>query len=175
MQLQASFQLQALIVIATLPRVPGQDTVGWVPLQQLEITEHAPPSVAEQTGYAGAIGFHFSPSVPRDISDSDSVAAAATPRAPRAATDTHGTSPAQTTLPAWVVTTKNGEVDLLTDGGPQPEDSTTTITYFVYGQNSPIRNDAGLQAGGAVLLFLVLLVLSAIQLRGIGRRVHYAS
>ena len=68
-----------------------------------------------------------------------------------------------------------GEVDLLTDGGPQPQDSTTTITYFVYGQNSPIRNDAGLQAGGAVLLFLVLLALSAIQLRGIGRRVHYAS
>jgi ABC-type sugar transport system permease subunit len=68
-----------------------------------------------------------------------------------------------------------GEVDLLTDGGPQPEDSTTTITYFVYGQNSPIRNDAGLQAGAAVLLFVVLLVLSAIQLRGIGRRVHYAN
>lgn len=68
-----------------------------------------------------------------------------------------------------------GEVDLLTDGGPQPQDSTTTITYFVYGQNSPIRNDAGLQAGSAVLLFVVLLVLSAIQLRGIGRRVHYAS
>jgi ABC-type sugar transport system permease subunit len=66
-----------------------------------------------------------------------------------------------------------GEVDLLTDGGPQPQDSTTTITYFVYGQNSPIRNDAGLQAGAAVLLFLVLLGLSAIQLRGIGRRVHY--
>lgn len=66
-----------------------------------------------------------------------------------------------------------GEVDLLTDGGPQPQDSTTTLTYFVYGQNSPIRNDAGLQAGAAVLLFLVLLGLSAIQLRGIGRRVHY--
>jgi sn-glycerol 3-phosphate transport system permease protein len=66
-----------------------------------------------------------------------------------------------------------GEVDLLTDGGPQPQDSTTTITYFVYGQNSPIRNDSGLQAGAAVLLFLVLLALSAIQLRGIGRRVHY--
>jgi ABC-type sugar transport system permease subunit len=66
-----------------------------------------------------------------------------------------------------------GEVDLLTDGGPQPQDSTTTITYFVYGQNSPIRNDAGLQAGAAVLLFLVLLALSAIQLRALGRRVHY--
>jgi sn-glycerol 3-phosphate transport system permease protein len=66
-----------------------------------------------------------------------------------------------------------GEVDLLTDGGPQPQDSTTTITYFVYGQNSPIRNDAGLQAGAAVLLFLVLLALSAVQLRAIGRRVHY--
>jgi sn-glycerol 3-phosphate transport system permease protein len=67
-----------------------------------------------------------------------------------------------------------GEVDLLTDGGPKPYDSTTTITYFVYGQNSPISGDAGLQAGGAVLLFLLLLVLSLLQLSGIGRRVHYA-
>ena len=66
-----------------------------------------------------------------------------------------------------------GEVDLLTDGGPAPYDSTTTITYFVYGQNSPIRSDAGLQAGAAVLLFAILLVLSALQLSGLGRRVHY--
>ena len=66
-----------------------------------------------------------------------------------------------------------GEVDLLTDGGPQPEASTTTITYFVYGQNSPIAGDTGLQAAGAVLLFLILLVLSLLQLRGLGRRVHY--
>jgi ABC-type sugar transport system permease subunit len=67
-----------------------------------------------------------------------------------------------------------GEIDLLTKGGPQPQDSTTTITYFVYGQNSPISGDAGLQAGGAVLLFFILLVLSLFQLRGIGKRVHYA-
>ncbi|MGB0112140.1 MAG: sugar ABC transporter permease [Ilumatobacteraceae bacterium] len=67
-----------------------------------------------------------------------------------------------------------GEIDLLTDGGPQPQDSTTTITYFVYGQSSPISGDAGLQAGSAVLLFVLLLVLSLVQLRGIGRRVHYA-
>jgi len=66
-----------------------------------------------------------------------------------------------------------GEVDLLTDGGPQPQASTTTITYFVYGQNSPISGDTGLQATGAVLLFLILLLLSLLQLRGLGRRVHY--
>ncbi len=66
-----------------------------------------------------------------------------------------------------------GEIDLLTDGGPQPQASTTTITYFVYGAGSPIRGDVGLQATAAVLLFLILLVLSLLQLRGIGRRVHY--
>ena len=66
-----------------------------------------------------------------------------------------------------------GEVDLLTGGGPQPSNPTTTIPYFIYGQNSPIRNDVGLQAGSAVLLFLLLLVLSSLQLVGIGRRVHY--
>ena len=66
-----------------------------------------------------------------------------------------------------------GEIDLLTDGGPQPEASTTTITYFIYGDASPIRSDLGLQAGGAVLLFVILLALSALQVAGIGRRVHY--
>ena len=39
-----------------------------------------------------------------------------------------------------------GEIDLLTGGGPQPENPTTTIPYLIYGQNSPIRNDVGLQA-----------------------------
>jgi sn-glycerol 3-phosphate transport system permease protein len=66
-----------------------------------------------------------------------------------------------------------GEIDLLTGGGPQPQNPTTSIPYFVYGQNSPIRNDVGLQAGSAVLLFLLLLVLSGLQLAGVGRRVHY--
>jgi ABC-type sugar transport system permease subunit len=67
-----------------------------------------------------------------------------------------------------------GEIDLLTRGGPQPESSTTTITYLTYGSSSIIRGDLGLQAAVAVLLFVVLLVLSVIQLIGIGRRVHYA-
>lgn len=62
-----------------------------------------------------------------------------------------------------------GEVDLLTNGGPRPQNSTTTLTYFVYGESSVIASDAGLQAGGAVLIFVILLVLSVIQLRGITR------
>jgi ABC-type sugar transport system permease subunit len=64
-----------------------------------------------------------------------------------------------------------GEIDLLTNGGPRPDNSTTTITYFVYGESSVIASDPGLQAGGAVLLFVILLLLSALQLRGLGRRV----
>ena len=32
-----------------------------------------------------------------------------------------------------------GEIDLLTGGGPKPQDSTTTLTYLTYGQNSVIR------------------------------------
>lgn len=68
-----------------------------------------------------------------------------------------------------------GEVDLLTDGGPQPGDTTTTLTYLTYGRNSLIAGDDGLRSTSAVLLFLVLLALSMIQLRLIGRRVHYGS
>jgi sn-glycerol 3-phosphate transport system permease protein len=67
-----------------------------------------------------------------------------------------------------------GEIDLLTQGGPRPQDSTTTITYLTYGTQSIINNDLGLQSAVAVLLFLVLLVLSVVQLAAIGRRVHYA-
>ncbi len=66
-----------------------------------------------------------------------------------------------------------GEIDLLTHGGPTPQDSTSTLTYLVYGSSSIARNDAGLQSAVAVLLFVVLLVLSAVQLRGLSRRVHY--
>lgn len=66
-----------------------------------------------------------------------------------------------------------GEIDLLSEGGPRPYQSTTTLTYLTYGRSSLIRNDAGLQSTVAVLLFGVLLLLSAVQLRGIGRRVHY--
>jgi ABC-type sugar transport system permease subunit len=68
-----------------------------------------------------------------------------------------------------------GEIDLLTSGGPKPYDSTTTLTYLTYGQESIIRGNAGLQAATAVLLFAVLLGLSLLQLRGIGRRVHYGT
>lgn len=67
-----------------------------------------------------------------------------------------------------------GEVDLLTRGGPRPQASTTTLTYLTYGTDSVISNNLGLQATTAVLLFLVLLVLSLLQLAAIGRRVHYA-
>lgn len=68
-----------------------------------------------------------------------------------------------------------GEIDLLTGGGPQPGDTTTTITYLTYGRNSIIANNDGLQAASAVLLFVVLLGLSLLQLRAIGKRVHYGS
>jgi ABC-type sugar transport system permease subunit len=66
-----------------------------------------------------------------------------------------------------------GEFDLLTSGGPG--NATTTMTYLIYGNNSVIRNDLGLQSASAVLLFLFLLVLSLIQFRGLERRVHYGA
>lgn len=65
-----------------------------------------------------------------------------------------------------------GEIDLLTSGGPQPQASTTTLTYLIYGRSSIARNDAGLQSAVAVLLFAVLLVVSLVQLRGLERRIH---
>jgi sn-glycerol 3-phosphate transport system permease protein len=64
------------------------------------------------------------------------------------------------------------EIDILTGGGPQG-DRTTTVTYLIYGRNSIIAFDNGLQATVAVLLFVIMLIVSAVQFRGLERRVHY--
>ena len=53
--------------------------------------------------------------------------------------------------------------------GPQPYDSTTTLTYLIYGADSIINNNDGLQAAMAVLLFVVMLVVSLLQLAGVGQ------
>jgi sn-glycerol 3-phosphate transport system permease protein len=65
-----------------------------------------------------------------------------------------------------------GEFDLLTGGGPAG--STTSLTYLIYGTNSVIKANNGLQAAVAVLLFVVLLVLSLLQIRGVEKRMHHA-
>jgi ABC-type sugar transport system permease subunit len=49
------------------------------------------------------------------------------------------------------------------------------VTYLIYGSSSIIKNNDGLQAAVAVLLFVILLALSALQFRGFGKRVHYGS
>ncbi|MEK7426944.1 MAG: sugar ABC transporter permease [Actinomycetota bacterium] len=66
-----------------------------------------------------------------------------------------------------------GEFDLLTGGGPNG--STTSLTYLIYGNNSLIKNDQGLQSASAVLLFIVLLALALLQIRGVEKRVHYGN
>jgi sn-glycerol 3-phosphate transport system permease protein len=65
-----------------------------------------------------------------------------------------------------------GEFDLLTGGGPAG--STTSLTYLIYGTNSVITANRGLQAAVAVLLFVVLLVVSLLQIRGVEKRIRYA-
>lgn len=66
-----------------------------------------------------------------------------------------------------------GEFDLLTAGGPQGR--TTTLTYLIYGNDSIVKSQEGLKAAVAVLLFLLLLAVSALQFRGVSKRVHYGN
>ena len=66
------------------------------------------------------------------------------------------------------------EVSLLTGGGPNPEKSTTTIPYLIYGRNSLIQNNLGLKSAAAVLLFVISLVFAIVQFRGFEKRVQYA-
>ncbi len=68
-----------------------------------------------------------------------------------------------------------GEFDLLTGGGPKPQFSTTTVTYLAYGTGTSIGGDDGLKSTIAILLFVILLILSAAQFRGFGKRVEYGN
>jgi ABC-type sugar transport system permease subunit len=68
-----------------------------------------------------------------------------------------------------------GEIALLTGGGPNPQKSTTTIPYLIYGQNSIIHNNLQIKSAAAVLLFLISLVFAVVQFRGFEKRVHYGS
>lgn len=65
-----------------------------------------------------------------------------------------------------------GEINILTDGGPGQ--ATTNMVYAIYVDafvGTPLRGYASAQA---YLLALLILVMSLIQFRGVGRKVHYS-
>ena len=64
-----------------------------------------------------------------------------------------------------------GEINILTQGGPGG--ATNTLLYSIYFDafvGTPFRGYASAQA---YLLFLIILIISFIQFRGFGRKVHY--
>jgi ABC-type sugar transport system permease subunit len=65
-----------------------------------------------------------------------------------------------------------GEIDLLTQGGPN--DRTNVLTYSLYTTVYRERDPGG-GAALAVVLFVIILLLTLIQFRFLERRVHYAS
>jgi sn-glycerol 3-phosphate transport system permease protein len=64
-----------------------------------------------------------------------------------------------------------GQIDLLTQGGPV--NHTRVLVYYLY-QEAFERNNNGVAAVLAVALFVISLVLTAVQLRLLERRVFYA-
>ena len=64
-----------------------------------------------------------------------------------------------------------GEINILTQGGPGG--ATNTLLYSIYFDafvGTPFRGYASAQA---YLLFLIILIMSFVQFRGFGRKVHY--
>ncbi|MFM7251742.1 MAG: carbohydrate ABC transporter permease [Ilumatobacteraceae bacterium] len=158
---------------------------GWFPRLKspglLRDPSTALPAVALSSIWAG-LGFTFIvitaglQSVPRDLYESAYVDGAGSWR--RFTNVTLPMLSPSLLFVTVVLTTRAlqtyGEVELLTRGGPNPERSTTTIPYLIYGSDSIIRNDLGLKSAAAVLLFAVCLVFAVLQFRGLERRVHYA-
>jgi multiple sugar transport system permease protein/sn-glycerol 3-phosphate transport system permease protein len=63
-----------------------------------------------------------------------------------------------------------GQIDILTQGGPAG--ATNLIVYEIY-QNAFTRNEVGFASAQAVVLFLIVLVLTALQFKISERKVHY--
>lgn len=62
-------------------------------------------------------------------------------------------------------------IKAMTQGGPLG--STTTLMYQIY-QEGFVNGRAGYASAGATILFLLLLAVTAVQLRYVERKVHYA-
>lgn len=63
-----------------------------------------------------------------------------------------------------------GQIDILTQGGPAG--ATNLIVYEIY-QNAFIRNNVAFASAQAVIIFVIVLVLTALQFKASERRVHY--
>jgi ABC-type sugar transport system permease subunit len=65
-----------------------------------------------------------------------------------------------------------GQIDILTQGGP--ENHTTTVLYDIFQNVFGAENNTGVGAVMAIALFVILLVLTALQFLVLQRRVFYA-
>lgn len=63
-----------------------------------------------------------------------------------------------------------GQIDILTGGGPAG--ATNLIVYEIY-QNAFVRNQVGFASAETIVLFLLIMVLTAVQYRVGNKKVHY--
>ncbi len=61
-------------------------------------------------------------------------------------------------------------IAIMTGGGPG--NATTTLSWFIYYQGFQ-AGSAGLAAAGGVIMFVILMALTAVQMRFVERRAHY--
>ncbi len=61
-------------------------------------------------------------------------------------------------------------IAMMTSGGPA--EATTTLSWFVYSQGF-MQFKAGTAAAGAMIMFVLLLVVTAVQMRYVEKKVHY--
>lgn len=63
-----------------------------------------------------------------------------------------------------------GQIDILTGGGPAG--ATNLIVYEIY-QNAFVQNQIGYASSQTIILFLVVMALTAVQYRVGSKKVHY--
>lgn len=61
-------------------------------------------------------------------------------------------------------------IAIMTSGGPAS--STTTLSWFIYEQ-AFLRSNVGYSAAAGTVMFVVLMIITALQFRFVEKKVHY--
>ncbi len=150
----------------------GRDPVSWTRDPDTALFAVSATTIWQNLGITFIVMIAGLQSIPDDLYESARVDGASAWMQFR-----HVTVPmlSPTLLLASVILTINafqsfGQIDLLTQGGP--DESTNVIVYSIF--DALQNNNSGVAAAQAVVLFLIVLVLTLVQFRFFEQRVHYA-
>ncbi|WP_066583166.1 carbohydrate ABC transporter permease [Cellulomonas timonensis] len=160
-------------LIGALLRMVGLSSPQWYTAEPWPLVMITVVYLWKHVGYVALIYLAGLQAIPQDLRDAASLDGASRTRTLRSVV-----LPLLTPTTFFLVVTMMlsslqsfDVIKAMTQGGPLG--STTTLMYQIY-QEGFVNGRAGYASAGATILFLVLLAVTAVQMRYVERKVHYA-